>query len=110
MLQTDFYYYFTFLHSTHAMGAKTGREKMKHKITKNFNDGVLYVGSASYVLFLKIQTKSKSSETYYCKSNDTIPTSVTTNKTKQNKNSCEYRASDSILLLQQNKTNKTTNC
>lgn len=51
MLQTDFYYYFTFLHSTHAMGAKTGkvREKIKQKIKKNFNDGVLYVGSASYV-------------------------------------------------------------
>lgn len=60
MLQTDFYYYFTFLHSTHAMGAKTGkvREKIKQKI-KNFNDGVLYVGSASYVLFLKNTNKEQ---------------------------------------------------
>lgn len=60
MLQTNFYCYFTFLHSTHAMGAKTGkvREKIKHKITKNFNDGVLYVGSASYVLFLKYKQRA----------------------------------------------------
>lgn len=47
------YYYFTFLHSTHAMGA-TGQEKWgKTQIKKNLNDGVLYVGSASYVLFKK---------------------------------------------------------